>query len=462
VSGAIADHVRAAYQRIGGFFGREIWDRRLDELPPRRAAAYRAARIAQRTFRGLVLDDALHVRAAALTYFTVLSLVPFLAFVFAVLKGFGAYDLLIAGTIRPYVLGLLSGNRALGQAFDRILSFVEQTGVASLGFVGLLMLLYAATRLLRNIESALNALWDVHTSRSPLEQLRDYVSIIAITPLCLMAAAALTTAGQALHVLRAAGETLGLSVVVDQALALLGPLLALFLGLLLLYRVMPCTHVRLRSAALGAALGAIAWYLVLIVHVRFQIGVARFNALYSSFAAVPIFLAWLHVSWLVILLGAQAAATHQNGRSLAQRARLAAANPALRESICIAAMLRISASFSAGQPPPTVRSQSAELDIHEPLLTELLEHLVTAGLLVRVQGESAPAYVLARPAEQIRLKDVLDALRRPERGPEDFGNQARVGALAARLWHELDCELARSPANRTLRELIEARPDGEL
>jgi membrane protein len=463
VSGAIADHVRAAYQRIGGFFfSRDIWERRLDELPPRRAAAYRAARIAQRTFRGLVLDDALHVRAAALTYFTVLSLVPFLAFVFAVLKGFGAYDVLIAGTIRPYVLGLLSGNRALGQAFDRILSFVEQTGVASLGFVGLLTLLYAATRLLRNIESALNALWEVRTSRSPLEQLRDYISIIAITPLCLMAAAAFATAGQAVRVLRAAGETLGLGFLVDQALAVLGPLLALFFGLLLLYRVMPCTHVRIRSAALGAALAAIAWYLVLIAHVRFQIGVARFNALYSSFAAVPIFLAWLHVSWLVILLGAQVAATHQNGRSLAQRTRLARADQALRESICIAAMLRISASFSAGQHPPSARSQSAELDIHEPLLTELLEQLVQAGLLVKVEGESTPAYVLARPAEQIRLKDVLDALRRPAHGPEDFGDRARVGALAARLWQELDDALARSPANRTLRELIDDGRDGEL
>lgn len=455
MSWAITNHARTAYQRITGFFGREIWEQRLDELPPRRAAAYSAARIAQRTFRGLFIDDALHVRAAALTYFTVLSLVPLLAFVFAILKGFGAYELLVAETIRPYVLELFSGNQALSQAFDRILSFVEQTGVASLGFVGLLMLLYAATRLLRNIEGALNELWDARTSRTPLEQLRDYVAIIAITPLCLMAAAALTTVGQALQVLRAAGETLGLSFLVDRALALLGPLLALFLGLLLLYRVMPCTGVRLRSAAIGAALGAVAWYLVLIVHVRFQIGVARFNALYSSFAAIPIFLAWLHVSWLVILLGAQVAATSQNGRALAQRTRLAGADQALRESICIAAMLRICASYVAGQPPVTSDEQSRELDIHEPLLTELLDRLVRAGLLLKVENASAPAHVPARPAEQIRLKDVLDALRRSPERAEDADPGARLGAVAERLWQRLDEALACSPANRTLRELVD-------
>jgi membrane protein len=460
VSGTIASRARTIYLRIGSFFSREIWEQRLDELPPRRAAMYSAARIVQRTVHGLLVDDALHVRAAALTYFTVLSLVPLLAFVFAMLKGFGAYELLVAETIRPYVLRLFSGNQALSEALDRVLGFVEQTGVASLGFLGLLTLLYVATRLLRNVERALNELWNARRDRSALEQLRDYVSIIATTPLCLMAAAGLTTAGQARQVLRAAGGTLGLSVVLDQLIAVLGPLCALFLGLLLLYKVMPYTHVQLRSAAIGAALGALAWYLALIAHVRFQIGVARFNALYSSFAAVPIFLAWLHVSWLVILLGALVAATHQNGRSFAQRSRFAAADQASRESICLAAMLRISFRFVSGQSPPTGRALSAELDIHEPLLAMLLEPLVQAGLVLKVEEESKAAYALARPAERIHLKDVLDALRCSPNGGREVPDDARIASLATRLWYELDGEQAHSPANRTLREVIQETADG--
>ena len=85
---------------------------------------------------------------------------------------------------------------------------------------------------------------------------------------------------------------------------LISPVAVLFLSLLFLYTILPNARVKLRSAALGALIGSLAWYLALIVHVRFQVGVARFNALYSGFAAFPTFLAWLHISWLIVLVGA--------------------------------------------------------------------------------------------------------------------------------------------------------------
>jgi membrane protein len=162
----------------------------------------------------------------------------------------GCCSRIVEGTIRPYVLELLAGNEALRQVFEKMLEFVGQTGVASLGFLGLLLVLYAATRLLRNIEAALNELWGAKSARNPLQQLRDYVAIIVVTPLCLMAAAALTTVGQAFELLRAAGETLGVSGLLEGFISLLGPLTVLFLGLLFLYMVLPTTSVRIRSAAM--------------------------------------------------------------------------------------------------------------------------------------------------------------------------------------------------------------------
>jgi membrane protein len=448
--------VRTAHHRLVEFFGTEIWQRRLDELPRSKARRYQVARIAQRAFRGLVLDDELHVRAAALTYFTVLSLVPLLAFAFALLKGFGAYELLIDGTIRPYILQFLSGNPSLRDGFDKILGFVERTGVTSLGFLGLIALLYAATRLLRNIEGAFNQIWGVQSGRKPLQQLRDYVSIIIIMPLCLMAAAGLATAGQAGRMLQSVSARLGIESFVDQAISVLGPLVALFLGLLFLYKAMPYTNVRAKSAAVGAVIGAIAWYVVLVAHVSFQIGVARFNALYSSFAAVPIFLAWLQISWLTILIGAQVTATHQNGRQLAQRKRLASADQALRESLSIAAMLRITAAFLNKETPAGLERLARELDIDEAFLVELLGALVRAGLLVRAEPSDDPRYVLARPAESIHLKDILDALRRAPGDIQD-AEHGRVGAHAVALWRELDTATADAPANKSLAELLERR-----
>jgi membrane protein len=452
---SLRNRVLKTYRRSVRFFSREIWAQRLDELPQKRARLYQLARILDVTVRGLVFGDTLHVRAAALTYFTVLSIVPLLAFVFALLKGFGAYDVLVRDSLRPYILDLLAGNEALRTAFEQILGFVEQTGVTSLGFLGLLTLLYAATRLLRNIEAALNEIWDLSVGRTLLQQFRDYVAIIVVTPLCLMAAAALTTASQALEPLRAAGETIGLHRVLAPLLGILSPLAVLFAGLLFLYKVMPYTNVRLLSAALGAAVGGLLWYLVLIAHVRFQIGVARYNALYSSFGAVPIFLAWLHISWLVVLVGAQVAATHQNHRSVAQRTRSADFDQSEREIVCIAAVLCIARAFLACEPSPDVRALSSTLSAPEPLLRSLLERLASAALLVRTARDDELSFTLARPAERIHVKDLLDAVRMAAPTPRERLAQTPHTHAALALWRKLDQAMGQSAENRSLRELIE-------
>lgn len=456
MSDKLFSQIRTKVDRTRHFFAHRVWQQRIDDLPRGQAFGYRSARIVYCTFRGLFFEEKIHVRAAALTYFTILSLVPLLAFAFALLKGFGAYDILVRESIRPYVLQLLAGNEPLRQAFDKMLGFVEQTGVASLGALGLVFLLYAATRLLRNIEGALNEIWGARSARDYLEQLRDYVAIIVVTPLSLMAALALTTVGQALALLRAAGETLGVSGLIDQAISLVGPLTVLFLGLLFLYTVMPNVHVKIRSAAVGALIGGLLWYLVLIVHVRFQVGVARFNALYSSFAAFPIFLAWQHISWLVVLVGAQIASIHQHHRSLAKRARLANADQAFKETICLSAVLEIARAFTRGTPHPTREQLSSRLDAPETLIAELLDRLVANGILVEVKAaQQDVAYALGKSPELIRVKDLLDAQRRSPDFQLDSDRAAGLDPTAKRLWLELDGAVERAKANCSLREIVE-------
>jgi membrane protein len=457
-TGAV-ERALGAYRRGANFFRQTIWERRLEDMPPSQAWLYKSARVAHVTLKAVFFGDTLQVRAAALTYFTVLSLVPLLAFAFALLKGFGAYEVLVKQTLRPYLLNFLEGNQSLQTAIDQILGFVENTGVTSLGFIGLITLLYAATRLLRNIELALNDIWSVHAARETVKQLRDYLAIIVVTPICMMAGAGLTTAGQAFKLVREAGKTLGISELLDQLISLMGPLAVLFLGLLFLYSVMPHTRVRFLSAVTGAAVGAMLWYAVLIVHVRFQVGVANYNALYSSFGAIPIFLAWLQISWLVVLAGAQIAASHQNSSELAQRKLLAHADPALKESISLAALLRIGSAFVACEQPVRRGMLSRELYVPEPLLGELLDQLVDAQLLVTTGQPNDPSYVLARPPEAIHMKDALDALRHRSSSPPDaFLGRVSIGEQGAKVWRELDEAAATSRANRTLRDVLSEQP----
>lgn len=451
--------IRQWVRRSAQFLSQDVWEQRLSDLPPGRALLYQGARILHCTLRGLIFEETLHVRAAALTYFTVLSLVPLLAFAFALLKGFGAYHVIVAETVRPYLSTLLAGNAALQQAIDRLLGFVEQTGVTSLGFIGLITLLYAATRLLRNVEGALNEIWGARSARNLFQQMRDYVAIIVVMPVSLMAAVALTTFGQALDLLHAAGKTLGISAVLDPIISFVTPLTVLFLALLFVYTVMPHAVVRLRSAAVGALFGSITWYLVLIAHVRFQVGVARFNALYSSFAAFPIFLAWLHISWLVVLVGAQIASVHQHHRSLARRQRIADADRAFTETVCLSAVLEVTRAFVRGTAYPTREELSSRFDTPEEVISELLDLLIDKGLLVRTSAPREGAYALGRAPDEIRVKDVLDGLRRsPHFRPEER-QAAGLNATASQIWLELDRSLEASPANCSFRELIE-KEDG--
>jgi membrane protein len=329
--------------------------------------------------------------------------------------------------------------------------------VASLGFLGLLFLLYAATRLLRNVEGALNDIWGARSARDWFQQMRDYTAIIVVLPVSLMAAVALTTVGQALDLLRAAGETLGISGLLDRIISVFTPLTVLFVGLLFVYTVLPNASVRIRSAAVGALIASVTWYLVLIAHVRFQVGVARFNALYSGFAALPIFLAWLHISWLVVLVGAHIGSIHQHHRSLARRARLADTDRAFKETICLSAMLEVVRAFEQGRPYPTREQLSLRFDAPEEVIAELLDHLVSAGLLVHTSAPRDAAYGLAKSPDHIRAKDVLDALRRSPGFRPEAHESTGVDRRAAQLWLELDHALEQSPANRSLRELV----DGE-
>lgn len=451
----IVPNLRGKLTRAQHYFVDEIWETRLDTLPKWQATKVRASRILYSTLHGLVIGDTLHVRAASLTYFTVLSIVPLLAFVFAMLKGFGAYDTLVEGTLRPYLLDTFAGNPSLQSAIEQILVFVRDTEVTQLGFLGLVALLYAAISLLRNIEIALNETWGVSEGRSILRQVTDYVAIIMVTPLCLLLAAGLGTASHLVGTLRSLQDKLGLSGFVDWSLGIIGPFAVITLGLFFLYLVMPNTAVRVRSAWVGGIVGGVLWYGLLIAHVSFQVGVARFNALYSGFGIIPIFLVWLYVSWLAVMVGGQAAAMHQQDRTRTRRTRDASKNHEFTEALGLSAVLRIAHAFTTSAPPPTVQELSAALDTSELLLCELLTRVESAGLVIKAQDATHTRFVLVRMPDQILVKHVLDALRRGDGQQEARESEpSATDSAVAALLSELDRDLESSPHNVSLSELL--------
>jgi membrane protein len=443
---------RRPLERLQSFFTEQIWGAQTAGSRRGQAILYRLSRLAYSTVRGF-FENRLTVRAAALSYFSVLSIVPFLAFAFAVLKGFGAYASFIEGTVRPYLRQTFSANPELLDSINRILHFVDRTDVSKLGTLGMLFLVYTSVSLLSSVEQALNEIWGAKTTRPFVRQVTDYVTLLVTTPLLILVAATFATAAQSSDAVRFLRQSLGLGPVIDFLLRFTS-VLVVGVALFALYTILPNVRTRLRSALVGAAVAALAWQGALVLHVQFQMGVAKYNALYSVLSALPIFLVWTYASWLIVLVGAQVAASHQNEQMTRQRLHAQRADQALKETLAVAAAAQVARDFLAAGPRRSHEDLAALFEVPPPAMEEILEALVRAGLLARSVSGHEIAYLPGRDPDTIHFEDLRDALRREKQADvirEDVERQIAPG-----LREILDAAEERdrgSPQNLTLREL---------
>ncbi len=454
------------YGLVAGYFTRDAWRR---DRTGKGHPFHRAARVVYLTARGFFADNCFS-RASALTYITVLSLVPLLAFAFSVAKGFGFYQDLLNNTINPFLdstFGPLMDSTSTGVghvksapeirgALARVLDFVHDTKVSALGFLGLTLLLFTVLKLLSTVESSFNDIWGVHRSRSVLRKISDYLAMVVVTPIFLFVAAGFATASQTNAVVDFLRDQVGLGGPIALLLSAM-PIVALWIGFTFVYMAMPNTRTRLGSAMVGALVGAILWQITLVLHLKFQIGIARYNAIYSGFAAFPILLIWINLSWVIVLLGAEVAFAHQSEPSYAHVDQDELEDHVYKERLGLRAMARIAQRFLSGEPAWSASTLALELSAPQRVLEEVLYSLCDNGVLVDSYIGESRTFLPARDLEAISVKSVLDALK----GAEPVAQEAAVSAslhddLINRILTGLDAEVAGSKWNRTMRSLAES------
>lgn len=255
---------------------------------------------------GSISDHQLSLRAAALTYTTVLSLVPFLAIAFAVLKGFG-----VQNALEPVLLKVVGESSR--EVVIRIIGYVNNTNVKSLGLIGLLTLLVTVINLLTSIEEAFNAICGVSETRSLQRRFSDYLSVVVVGPVLLMVAMSMTSSLQSQWLVQ---WLINHTVLGDAILLLfrLVPYVSVWIAMTFLYSYIPNAKVPLRSALLGGVVAGTIWQFTQWAYFHFQVGVANYNAIYGALAALPIFLVWIYTSWLIVLFGLELVRSHQQQR----------------------------------------------------------------------------------------------------------------------------------------------------
>ena len=359
-----------------------------------------------RTWHGFLRDHCL-LRGSALTYATLLAVVPLLAVVLALLKGAG-----FENHLRPF---LLDGFPVLEPlAVDHLLAYIGRANAQAVGGVGLAALLAASVAMLATIEASLNHVFGASRSRSWVRGIGEYLSMIMVGALIIVLSILLQTVlGSPTLIQHMFGDQIA-SRTTRFGLTFL-PWVSVWSGVTFLYRWMPNTHVPMRTAIFGGFIGGTLFQLVQLGYIELQLGFARYHAIYGALAQLPILLVWIYLSWLVILLGAEAVVARRSiGVSEDPRwARTPGAAPT-PETLALYVLREVGDAFEAGRPTPRADQIAARLRLSVHAVHTAVRPLQRAGILVNPEGERG--YLPASGLSALTLEQVLSALRNPESG----------------------------------------------
>lgn len=390
-------------KEIKGFFEEGLWQADVEGLSRIRRNFYYQLRILNLVVKGFI-DNRCLLLASALTYTSLLSLVPLLALMFSILKGLG-----VQNRLEPILLEQLSAGSE--EIVSQIIGYIDRTNVGTLGALGLVGLIVTAISVIGNIELSLNRIWGVQRPRSLGRKFSDYLSVLLTFPILMVAAIGLTSSIQSTTVVRAIVQIPGMSYLL-LLLALLGPYFLIWIALTFLYSYLPNTNVPLSSAFFGAAIAGTLWQLTQWGYVHFQIGMARYNAIYGAFAQLPIFLVWLYTSWIVVLLGAVIAFAHQHIKTYRKEGIGKPVHHAFREELGLKLLLLIGKSFYSGGESWTPQALSQKLDVPIRLVNEILAYYSRVGILMPGSRDSEEVYLLAKAPETLRMDDLIETMRK--------------------------------------------------
>jgi membrane protein len=410
-------------QRVHRYFERDIWQRRATG-GPLVALGRSALQVLVVVAQGIERDQIL-MRATALTYFAMLALIPMLALAIGLVGAFGVSDDLA----RAVVDKVAAGSPEAGQY---ILELVKKVNFGSFGAVGGVSLFVTTVLGLGTVERSFNKIWGIERERSLMRRFADYLAVLVVAPLLFTAAVSLATSLRSETILQQVLSYPGLAQAYELGLRHT-PTGLLLLGFAFLYWFLPNTSVRLGPALLGGLVAAVLFALAQALYIGFNVGVARTNAIFGSFAALPLLLVWLYVSWIVVLIGCEVAFAAQNLQTF-RRARVGEEpRPAAREAIGIAVATRVARVFRTDG-GISDEALAGELDVPVRTVRAILTDL-EAGGIVSLRGDAErDLYQLGRAAESISIAQVFEALRGQSAPPgRETPTDPSVRALVAKV-----------------------------
>lgn len=395
-------------------FHHRIWTKDSEDAVGARRGVFALSRLMYMVFTGFLADHCI-IRASALTFTTILSIVPLLAVAFSISKGFGLQN---AEFFRDFLMGVAAGR---AEVVNKILQYIANTNVKTLGWIGVGTLLLTVYTTVSNVERAFNNIWNVKKGRTSWRKFTDFFSVIVICPIIVLVAASVTVAVQKLDLVQDFFADPGAQWLERFLLKMLS-LALVWVGFIFVYAFVPNTRVRLKSAVAGGLVAGTLWQTAQWLYIHWQIGFTKYNAIYGSFAQLPLFLVWLYISWIIVLLGAEVSYAVQHLNGFVRRGLSECLSPLAKQKVAVAALTHIAARFAAGLSPLTVGELSRALHLPEDVVLDTFGVLTERGMTVPLGEEDARGFGLAIAAENIRMAEVLEVLA-------DCGEDGECGAM---------------------------------
>jgi len=437
-------------KKVIAFLTGGIWRIRAGSLPRSQFFWFNQLRIFLLAIRGFD-EDKCQLRASALTFYSLLSIVPVVAMAFGVAKGFGFQK-----NLETLLIEKMPGQE---EVVNRIIAFsqslLENTQGGVIAGVGVAILFWTVIKVLGNIEQAFNNIWGIPKGRNFARKFSDYLSIMLICPILLIMSSSLT-------VLITSQVTL-----IVEKLSFLGPVGMLILAVLkilpyavmwalftFIYIFMPNTKVNFKSGLFAGIVAGSIYQLVQWAYINFQIGVSKYGAIYGSFAALPLFLFWLHISWLIVLFGAELSFAEQNVDTYEFEPDSVKASKRFKElsALCIAHLCV--KRFDKGEKPMEVKEISQALEMPIRLVNLILFELTESGVLTEIKagnGRNA-AYQPARDIEDLTIASVIDMMDSRGVGEVPFTMDEADKKINASLC-AIQEAVKRSPENHALKDI---------
>jgi membrane protein len=442
--------MRERLDPIAAFVRPGIWLLPEKDLPRSRRLAVRALKILLLAIRGYRLDRC-SIKASALTFYTLLSVVPVIAVFFAIAKGFGFDKMLQAELLAKFS----AQTDVLLKVFEFSDSMLQRTKGGVLAGIGVVLLFWSVIKVLGHIEDSFNDTWKVERPRTFARKCADYLSFTIVCPILFIIASSLTvTMASQLTYIAGKLSRWGLPPAPILVLLEILPFVLTWVLFTFVFIYMPNTRVRLKSGIVAAVAAGTAYQATQWLYVSFQVGVAKANAIYGSFAALPLFLVWIQISWLIVLMGSEISFAVQNVDAHGFPEGSERVGPHYKKVVSLLIARLVFRNFSAGAKPLTPSRIARALGIPPLLVHRILADLSAAGLFCAVkadEGEEA-AYQPARDIRGITVKGVIDALERGASADLPFTHAGDFRAISGIL-DAFGKAVARSPENRLITDL---------